>query len=197
MNKILSNTTKTIKTGFQLKKITDKILHPLSYLRDVAKSILVSTIVFIVKNTINLFIKNKESSSTNIIVRQIAAISNKDTDMTGLQKNFSFNLTLDSLLKEAQLVEQSKFLNLIDTSFIKNKIYSSKNSLRDSLYDYLTENNFSNILSLTESVNEVFKIPTEIVGCEFVNCFVSVLSHDSSTKSFELKVDVSFALKST
>ena len=197
MNKILSTTTKTIKIGFQLKKLTDKILHPLSYLRDVAKSILVSTIVFIVKNTINLFIKNKESSSTNIIVRQIAAIYNKDTDMTGLQKNFSFNLTLDSLLKEAQLVEQSKFLNLIDTSFIKNKISSSKNSLRDSLYDYITENNFSNILSLTESVNEVFKIPTEIVGCEFVNCFVSVLSHDSSTKSFELKVDVSFALKST
>ena len=83
------------------------------------------------------------------------------------------------------------------TSFIKNKPSSSKNSLRDSLYDYITENNFSNILSLTESVNEVFKIPTEIVGCEFVNCFVSVLSHDSSTKSFELKVDVSFALKST
>ncbi|NCQ51846.1 hypothetical protein GW796_08130 [archaeon] len=65
------------------------------------------------------------------------------------------------------------------------------------MYNYIIEDNFANMTSIVSGINEVFKMPNEIIGCEFVNCRVIAESHDLVKKDFVLLFDVDFYMKST
>lgn len=197
MKKILTTSTKVVQAGFAVKGLVDCALHPVKFARNILKGIIIKTLVFVIKQGVNLSIKGKVNADSHIIVRQLNALTDSNVDMTGLKKNINFKMTLDSLLKEAAEVEEYKVLKYINLTKIKNKISSFKNDLRNDIYAYIVENNFENMTSLVNGVNEVFRIPTEIVGCEFVNCKINVESHDEVKKEFILNFDIDFAVKSS
>lgn len=197
MKKLLTTSTKIVQAGFAVKVLVDFALHPMKVARDILKKILIKTMVFVVKQAINFSMKGKVNSDSYVVIRQLNALTNCDADMTGLTKKLNFKLTLDSLLKEANEVAEYKVLKYINLTKVKNKIASYKNSLRKDTYDYIVENNFENMTTLVNGVNEVFKLPTELVGCEFVNCKIKIDQHDEIKKDFVLSFDVDFAVKST
>lgn len=197
MKKILTTTTKIAQAGFAVKGVIDFALHPMKALRNTVKKVLIKTIVFIVKQVVNFSMKGKVDSSSHAVIRQLNALTDSNVDMTGLTKHVTFNMTLDTLLTEAQEVEEYKILKYIDLTTVKNKISAYKNSLRNDAYEYIVENDFENMKSIVSGVNEVLRMPTEIVGCEFVTCKINVENHDANKKEFLLRFDVDFAVKST
>lgn len=196
MKSLFKTSTKVVQAGFSAKGVLDTVLHPVKFARDVLKKIIIKSIVFIIKKGINLSVKGKIDSDSNVVIRQLNALTDSTVDMTGLKKNMQFKITLDSLLIEEDEVTDYKVLKYINLTKVKNKISSYKNDMRNDIYAYIAENNFENITALINGVNEVFKIPTEIVGCEFINCKVTVESHDEINKDFILLFDVDFAIKS-
>lgn len=197
MKKILTTTTKIAQAGFAVKGVIDFALHPMKAVRNTVKKVLIKTIVFVVKQVVNFSMKGKVDASSHAVIRQLNALTDCNADMTGLTKHVTFNMTLDTLLTEAQEVEEYKVLKYIDLTTVKNKISAYKNSLRNDAYDYIVENDFENMKSIVNGVNEVLRIPTEIVGCEFVTCKINVENHDASKKEFLLRFDVDFAVKSS
>lgn len=197
MKKILTTSTKIVQAGFAVKEAINFVLHPVKIARNMIKKTLIKTIVYIVKKAINLSMKNKINNDSHIIVRQLNALTDCNCDMTGLTKKLNFQMTLDSLLKESEEVEEYRVLKYVNLTGVKNKLSSYKNSLRNEIYEYIVENNFENIKILVNGVNEIFKIPTEIVGCEFVNCKINVKEHDEVKKNFILFFDIEFAIKSS
>ena len=197
MKKILTTSTKLVQAGFAVKGLVDCALHPVKFARNILKGLIIKTLVFVIKQGVNLSIKGKVNTESHIVIRQLNALTDVNVDMTGLKKNINFKMTLDSLLKEAVEVEEYKVLKYVNLTKIKNKITSFKNDLRNDIYAYIVENNFENMTSLVNGVNEVFKLPTEIVDCEFVNCKITPESHDEVKKEFVLIFDVCFALKSS
>lgn len=197
MKKILTASTKVVQAGLAVKGLVDTALHPVKYARNVVKGVIVKTIVFVIKQGINLSVKGKINADSNIVIRQLNALTDPTVDMTGLKKNMQFKMTLDSLLKEADQVSEYKVLKYVNLTKIKNKVSSFKNDMRHDIYAYIVENNFENMNSLVGSVNEVFIIPTEVVGCEFINCKIEVESHDEVNQDFVLLFDIDFAIKSS
>lgn len=196
MKKLFTTSTKVVQAGFAVKGLVDSALHPVKFARNVLKKLIIKSMTFIIKKGINLSVKGKVDSDSHIVIRQLNALTDSRVDMTGLKKNMQFKMTLDSLLKEADEVTDLKVLKYINLTKFKNKISSYKNDLRNDIYAYIVENNFENMTILVNGVNEVFKIPTEIVGCEFINCKVTVDSHNEVNKDFILLFDVDFAVKS-
>lgn len=197
MKKILTTTTKIAQAGFAVKGMIDLALHPIKAVRNTVKKVLIKTIVFVVKQVVSFSMKGKVDSSSHAVIRQLNALTDSNVDMTGLTKHVSFNMTLDTLLTEAQEVEEYKILKYIDLTKVKNKISAYKNSLRNDAYEYIVENDFENMKSIVNGVNEVLRLPTEIVGCEFVTCKINVDNHDSIKKEFVLRFNIDFAVKSS
>lgn len=197
MKKLLTTSTKIVQAGFAVKVLIDFAIHPMKVARDLLKKILIKTMVFVIKQAINFTMKGKVNSDSHVVVRQLNALTDCNADMTGLTKKLHFKITLDSLLKEANEVAEYKILKYINLTKVKNKFSSYKNSLRKDIYEYIIENNFENMNTLVNGVNEVFKLPTELVGCEFVNCKIKADQHDENKKDFVLFFDVDFAIKST
>ena len=196
MKSILSGATRVLKTGLAVKGIAEKLLSPVIAVRNFIKKMLIKAIVMIVKQAIRLSLKDGVDANTNRVVRQLNALTDSNADMNGLNKTTTFKVTLDTLLEKADDISDYKMLNLIDLTNVKNKISAYKNSLRNDAYDYVVENNFTNIKSLVESANEILKTPTDVIGCEFATCSIQVESHDQVAKDFVLIFDVCFALKS-
>lgn len=195
MKKILSGTTSAIQTGLKLKGFIDSALHPIKTVRDIAKKIIIKSIVFVVKQAISITTQNKTEENSNIIIRQLNALTNPEANMNGLNKTIQFKMTLDSILEESNPVEEYKILKFIDLTKIKQTITNYKNEMRLDIYNYITENNFENLNTIVNGVNEVLGTPTEIIGCEFAKCNITIENHDSEAKNFLLSFDVSFALK--
>lgn len=196
MKKFLTTSTTVLKAGLAAKGIVDTVLSPLATLRNLVKKAIIKAMVFIVKKSINLAMKDKVSADSNIVVHQLNAITDANADVSKITKNIQFKVTLDTLIEQVDEVEEYKVLKYIDLTKAKNKISSYKNSMRKDVYEYMSENSFANINSLTNSVNEIFKIPTSLVGVEFVNCKVKVESHDEINHDFVLLFDVDFCVKS-
>lgn len=196
MKKILTTSTKVVQAGFALKGIVDIVLHPLKSVRDIAKKILIKAIVLIVKKVINLTMKNKTNEDSHIVIKQLNALTDSNANMNGLTKRVQFTITLDSLLKEVEEVEEYKIL-FINLTKLQNTYANYKNSVRNDIYEYIIEEDFKNVGTLTNGVNEVLKMPTDIVGCEFAKCKFFVQNHDEVNKNFNISFDVEFAVKST
>lgn len=196
MKKILTTSTKVVQAGFAVKGVLDIVLHPLKSIRDIAKKVLIKAIVLVVKKAITLTMKNKVDEDSHIVIKQLNALTDSNANMTGLTKRIQFNLTLDSLLKEVEEVEEYKIL-FINLTKLKNKYANYKNSVRNDLYEYIIEEDFKNIGILTNGVNEVLKMPTDLVGCEFAKCKFFIDHHDEVNKNFNITFDVEFAVKST
>jgi hypothetical protein len=193
MKKILSATTKVVQSSLKIKGFIDSALHPVKSVRDFIKKIVIKSIVFLVKNAINLVVKCKCDS--NIMVRQLKALNDSETDMKGLEKNLQFKMTLDSFLEEADVVEEYKLLKFINVTKLNNKIVNYKNDLRKDIYEYISEKNFENLKTIIDGVNEVLSSPTELIGCSFVKSEVIIESHDEENRNFSMIINVNFALK--
>jgi hypothetical protein len=197
MKKFLSASTTVVKAGLSAKGFIDTVLSPLTALRNLVKKTIIKAMVYLIKKSLNLAMKDKVSADSNIIVHQLNALADPNSDTSKITKNTQFKVTLDNLIEEVDEVDEYKVLKYIDLTKAKNKLSEYKNSLRKDIYEYISENSFENISSLVEGVNEVLKIPTNIIGCEFVNCKVTVESHDETKPDFVLLFDVDFCVKSS
>lgn len=197
MKKISTFSTKVISTGFAAKDILGTVLHPVIAMRNFIKKNLIKTIVMVIKKAIKLTTKNKIGSESNLFVRQLNALGDNNADMSGLTKSIQVKMTLDSILEQADETEVNKLFNMLDISNITNKMARSKNYLRNNFYDYIVENDFENMKTIILRVNDVLKIPTQIVGCEFVSCKFSVENHAPLNRDFLLVFNVDFAVKSS
>lgn len=197
MKKFLTASTTALKAGLSLKGMIDTALAPLAAVRNLVKKSIIHSMVFIIKKSVNFVVKNKVSVDSNIVVLQLNALTDANADVSKINKNIQFKVTLDSLIEQVDEVEKYKVLKFIDLTKAKNKFSAYKNSMRKDVYDYMSENSFENINSLVGSVNDILKMPTEIVGCEFVNCKVTVDNHDEINHDFVLLFDVNFCIKST
>lgn len=197
MKKFLTTSNNILKAGLAAKGIVDTVLSPIASLRNLVKKAIIKSMVYLVKKSVNLTMKDKVNADSNIIVQQLNALTDSQADVSKINKNIQFQVTLDTLVEKVDEVEEYKILKYIDLTKAKNKFSAYKNSMRNDIYDYMSENSFSNISSLVNSVNEVLKMPTEIVGCEFVNTKVTVDNHDEINKDFVLIFDVNFCIKSS
>jgi hypothetical protein len=197
MKKFLTTSTSVLKAGLAAKEFVGTILSPITALRNFVKKAIIKSMVFLIKKSINLTMNGKVSADSNIVVHQLNALTDPAADTSKITKNVQFKVTLDTLLEQVDEVEEYKVLKYIDLTSAKNKLAGYKNSLRKDIYEYMSEDSFKNINSLVDSVNKVLAIPTEIVGCEFVNCKVKVESHDETKPDFVLLFDVDFCVKSS
>lgn len=197
MKKFLTTSTTVLKAGLAAKGIVDTVMSPLASLRNLVKKAIIKAMVFIVKKSINLAMKDKVNADSNIVIHQLNAITDSNADISKISKNIQFKVTLDTLIEQVDEVEEYKVLKYIDLTKAKNKIAAYKNSMRKDVYEYISENSFANIASLTNSVNEILKIPTSLAGVEFANCKVNVDSHDAINHDFVLLFDVNFCIKSS
>ncbi len=197
MKKILTASTTALKTGLKVKEFVGTVLSPLAALRNFVKKAVIRSMVFLVKKSINLTMRGKVNADSNIVVQQLNALTDANADTSKITKNIQFKVTLDNLIEEVEEVDEYKVLKYIDLTKAKNKLAGYKNSLRKDVYDYISENSFENITSLVSSVNKILQTPTEIVGCEFVNCKVTVDNHDEVNSDFVLLFDVDFCVKSS
>lgn len=197
MKRFLSASTKVLKAGLGVREVVATILTPLASIRNLVKKVIIKSMVFLVKKSINLSLKGKTSSDSHIVIQQLNALTDGNADVSNITKNLQFTVTLDKLIEQVDEVEEYKVLKYIDLTKAKNKISGYKNALRQDVYEYMSENSFENINSLVESVNTILRIPTEIVGCEFVNCKVNVESHDQVKQDFVLLFNVAFCVKSS
>lgn len=197
MKKILTASTTALKTGLKVKEFVGTVLSPIAALRNFVKKIIIKSMVFLIKKSISLTMSGKVSADSNIVVHQLNALTDNNADTSKITKNIQFKVTLDTLIEQVDEVEEYKVLKYIDLTSAKNKLAGYKNSLRKDIYEYISEDSFKNINSLVDSVNKVLAIPTEIVGCEFVNCKVKVENHDEVKSDFILLFDVDFCVKSS
>lgn len=196
MKKILSVSTKVLKTGLAVKELVGTVLSPVAAIRNFAKKVIIKSMVFLIKKSIGLTMKGKVSADSNIVVQQLNALTDTKADTSKINKNIQFKVTLDNLVEHVDEVEEYKVLK-INLTKAKNKLAGYKNSLRKDIYEYISDNSFENITSLVDSVNKILKTPTQIVGCEFVNCKVNVENHDEVKSDFILLFDVNFCVKSS
>lgn len=197
MKKFLTTSTTVLKAGLAAKGIVDTVLSPMATMRNFVKKIIIKSMVFIIKKSINLVMKNKVNADSNIVVQQLNALTDCNADVSKINKKIQFKVTLDTLIEQVDEVQEYKLLKYIDLTKAKNKIASYKNSLRKDVYEYMSEDSFKNINSLTNSVNEILKIPTSLAGVEFATCKVTVDSHDEINHDFVLLFDVDFCVKSS
>lgn len=59
----------------------------------------------------------------------------------------------------------------------------------------MTENNYENINTIKDAINSLTNTPIDIVGLEFVNSTVDVVSDCPETKTCVLRCNIMFALK--
>lgn len=197
MKRILSATTTLLKTGLATKGLIDTVLKPMASVRNFVKKAIIKAMVYLVKKSINMTMKGKVNADSNIVIQQLNALTDSNADTSKINKHIEFKVTLDTLLEQVDTVEEYKVLKYINLTKVKNKIADYKNSLRKDIYEYITEENFKNLTSLVGSVNEILRMPTEIVGCEFVNVVVNVENHDTTKPDFILLFHVDFCMKSS
>jgi len=197
MKKILSASTTALKTGLKVKELVGTVLSPLTAVRNFVKKVIIKSMVYLIKKSIGLTMKGRVNADSNIVVQQLNALTDSNADTSKITKNTQFKVTLDNLIEHVDQVEEYRVLKYIDLTSAKNKIAGYKNSLRKDIYEYISDKSFENINSLVSSVNTILKTPTEIVGCEFVNCKVTVESHDEVNSDFVLLFDVDFCMKSS
>lgn len=177
--------------------IIDTVLKPMASVRNFVKKAIIKAMVYLVKKSINMTMKGKVNTDSNIVIQQLNALTDSNADTSKINKHIEFKVTLDTLLEQVDTVEEYKVLKYINLTKVKNKLANYKNSMRQDIYEYITEENFKSLISLVGSVNEILRMPTEIVGCEFVNVVVNVENHDTTKPDFILLFHVDFCMKSS
>lgn len=191
MKNILSYPTKALKMVFFVNKLRQTILSPVSGIRNIIRAVVIKTIISIVKQIAKFSFFNEKNESTDVIIKQLNAIVDKEASTDGISKTLHFELTPDTILKEIVITNDKEILKRL-----RNVYGNLKNGLRNQIYDYLTENNFENVKSILDGVNGIVNSPTEIAGLEFVNSSVDIVEYNPDKKDFKLKFNFKFALKS-
>lgn len=191
MKSLFSSSTSLIKTALQVKELRDTLVSPLSFIGGFVKTLIVGSVAAIAKQVIKYTLVDGKDPESNIFMRQLNALVDKDADLAGISKVVHFDITPDTLLEVAKVdPENTGFFQTI-----KNKYGETKNGMRSSIYDYMTENNYENIHTIKDAINSLANTPTDIVGLEFVNSTIDVVSNNPETKTCVLRCNLMFALK--
>lgn len=191
MKNLFNSSTSLIKTALHLKEIRDTVVSPLSFIGGFVKTLIVSSVATIAKQVIKYTLVDGKDPESNIFMRQLNALVDKDADLKGISKVVHFEITPDTLLEVAKVDNEN-------TGFfqtLKNKYGETKNSVRANIYEYMTENNYENIHTIKDAINSLANTPTDIVGLEFVNSTIDVVSDCPETKTCVLRCNLMFALK--
>jgi len=191
MKNLFSSSTSAIKIALQVKELRDTVVSPLSFIGQFVKTLIVGSVATIAKQVIKYTLIDGKDPELNIFIRQLNALVDKEADLKGISKVVHFDITPDTLLEVANVDNEN-------TGFfqaIKNKYGETKNSVRASIYEYMTENNYENINTIKDAINSLTNTPTDIVGLEFVNSTVDVVSDCPETKTCVLRCNIMFALK--
>jgi len=191
MKNLFSSSTSAIKMALHLKEIRDTVVSPLSFIGGFVKTLIVSSVATIAKQVIKYTLVDGKDPESNIFMRQLNALVDKDADLKGISKVVHFEITPDTLLEVAKVDNEN-------TGFfqtLKNKYGETKNSVRANIYEYMTENNYENIHTIKDAINSLANTPTDIVGLEFVNSTIDVVSDCPETKTCVLRCNLMFALK--
>ena len=191
MKSLFSSSTSLIKTALQVKELRDTLVSPLSFIGGFVKTLIVGSVAAIAKQVIKYTLVDGKDPESNIFMRQLNALVDKDADLAGISKVVHFDITPDTLLEVAKVdTENTGFFQTI-----KNKYGETKNGMRSSIYDYMTENDYENIHTIKDAINSLANTPTDIVGLEFVNSTIDVVSNNPETKTCVLRCNLMFALK--
>jgi len=191
MKNLFSSSTSLMKTALHLKEIRDTVVSPLSFIGGFVKTLIVSSVATIAKQVIKYTLVDGKDPESNIFMRQLNALVDKNADLKGISKVVHFEITPDTLLEVAKVDNEN-------TGFfqtLKNKYGETKNSVRANIYEYMTENNYENIHTIKDAINSLANTPTDIVGLEFVNSTIDVVSDCPETKTCVLRCNLMFALK--
>lgn len=191
MRNILNYPTKALKMVFFVNKLRQTILSPVSGIRNIIRAVIIKTIISIVKQIAKFSFFKEKSESTDIIMKQLNAIVDKEASTDGISKTLHFELTPDTILKEIVITNDKEILKRL-----RNVYGNFKNGLRNQIYDYVTEKDFENVKSILQGVNGIVNTPTEIAGLEFVNSSVDIVEYKPEKKDFKLRFNFKFALKS-
>lgn len=191
MKKLLSYPTEALKVAMRIKDIKDSVLHPFSTIGTLIKTLIIKSLSLIIKSIIKYTIVDGKDPSSNIIMRQLNAMVDKDASLEGISKIIQFDITPDTLLERIEVDDKENGF----FQSIKNKYGESKNNVRNGIYDYLSENNFENIEIIKDSINSFSNTPTEVFGLEFLNSSVEVLENNPEEKDCVLRFKIQFALK--
>lgn len=191
MKNLFSSSTSAIKIAIQVKELRDTVISPLSFIGQFVKTLIVVSVATIAKQVIKYTLIDGKDPELNIFIRQLNALVDKEADLKGISKVVHFDITPDTLLEVANVDnENTGFFQAIE-----NKYGETKNSVRASIYEYMTENNYENINTIKDAINSLTNTPIDIVGLEFVNSTVDVVSDCPETKTCVLRCNIMFALK--
>lgn len=191
MKKLLSYPTDVLKVTMKIKDVKDSVLHPFTAVGILIKTVIIKSLSSTIKSIIKYTIVDGKDPSSNIIMRQLNAMVDKEASLEGISKVIQFDITPDTLLEKIELDDKEKGF----FQDIKNKYGKTKNNIRNGIYDYLSENNFENIEIIKDSINSFSNTPTEVFGLEFLNSSVEVLENNPEKKDCVLRFKIQFALK--
>lgn len=191
MKNLLSYPTEALKVVIRIKDVKDSVLHPFSTVGTLIKTLIIKSLSSTIKSIIKYTIVDEKDPSSNIIMRQLNAMVDKDASLEGISKIIQFDITPDTLLEKIELDNKENGF----FQSIKNKYAKTKNEARNGVYNYLSENNFENIEIIKDSINSFANTPTEVFGLEFLNSSVEVVENNPDKKDCILRFKIQFALK--
>ena len=179
-----------IKAGLGAKQVVDTVLHPVIAARNYILKLIIRAVADRLKSSVSTATDaDKPASRLNAAYQKIEKISKTE-------KQMSYKISLSQLIEDVEHVNEATLIG-IDISAYKNAISDFKSNTRKSLFNFIIEDDFSNVNTIVEGVSEVLNTPTELVGVELASLTASVENIDIHANDLDLNLNLTLKMTSS